>query len=277
MRYSVSAKSIAGRVRRNNEDNLIVDGEILPLDHHDTDVISKAFSSQSGKIVGVFDGMGGYFDGEKASYIAASVTKRCSDRGIGRSRHVQLMYSLCMEMNDAVCEEAAGSSMGTTCAMLCLQDERYTVCNVGDSPVFLLRNGQMQQISVDHNQRASFEQATGKPAPANQKFKLTQCIGIPRDEMLIEPYIASDSVHSGDFFLLCSDGITDMLDFETIRCVMMEYKNPDAVVRQLVDRAMEAGGRDNITAVCVLAEGTSGRARTLDGLLKRYLCKDDDR
>lgn len=277
MKYSVSAKSIAGRIRRNNEDNLIVDGEILPLDHYDTDVISGDFSSEHPRIVGVFDGMGGYHDGEKASYIAAAVAKRCSDQWVRRSQHAQPLYRMCMEMNDAVCEEAAGTSMGTTCVILCFQDDRYTICNVGDSPAFLLRNGELKQISVDHNQRASFERATGKPAPANKKFKLTQCIGIPRDEMLIEPYIASDYALGGDFFLLCSDGITDMLDLETIRTVIMECRSPDAVVRQLVDRAMEAGGRDNITAVCVLAEGASGRARTWDGLLKRYFCRGNDR
>ena len=74
----------------------------------------------------------------------------------------------------------------------------------------------MTQISVDHNQRATFERATGNPAPANQKFKLTQCIGIPKDEMIIEPYIASAGVHKGDYFLR---GISAHIRCDDSECV----------------------------------------------------------
>ena len=175
-----------------------------------------------------------------------------------------------MEMNDEVCKEADGSGMGTTCALLYLHNNRYVVCNIGDSPVFLVRNGEIRKISLDHNQRAAFELLTGKPAPENQKFQLTQCIGIPKDEMHIEPYIASGSVQAGDFFLLCSDGVTDMVTVEEIKSVITSRKIPKAVVKELIYKAMEAGGRDNITVVCIAASGTENRVRNLDGFLKRF-------
>lgn len=270
MKYDVAAKSVVGRIRRNNEDNLIVDGEILTLEHRDSHAITKTVSSESVRMVGVFDGMGGHFDGEKASYIAALTAKQYGERKIGALRREEGLHSLCMEMNDEVCKEADGSSMGTTCALLSLYKDRYIVCNVGDSPVFLVRNGEMKQISLDHNQRAVFERVTGKKLPANQKFELTQCIGIPKEEMIIEPYIASGSVRAGDCFLLCSDGVTDMVTFEEIKNIICRSKTPDAVISELIAKAMEAGGRDNTTAVCVLATGTDGRVGNLDGFLKRF-------
>lgn len=270
MKYSVTAKSAVGRIRRNNEDNLILDGEVLTLTHKDTPVMNKVFSDEKCRLVGVFDGMGGYSDGEMASYIAACVAKKYVESNAVNALHEDALNRLCMEANDEVCKEADGSPMGTTCALLSLYNGRYTVCNVGDSPVFLIRDGVMKQISVDHNQRTTFERATGKPAPANQKFKLTQCIGIPKDEMIIEPYIASDGVQNGDFFLLCSDGVTDMIPFEGIKNIIYEHKTPEAVVNELIAKAMEAGGRDNITAVCVASTGTESRVRNLEGFLKQF-------
>lgn len=270
MKYDVAAQSSVGRIRRNNEDNLVLDGEILPLEHKDSAILSRSITSEGNKLVGVFDGMGGYSNGEKASYIAAVTALEAVEHNTGHISHEEFLHSLCMEMNDEVCKEADGSGMGTTCALLYLNNDRYTICNIGDSPIFLVRNGEMKQISVDHNQRATFERATGKPAPANQKFKLTQCIGIPKDEMIIEPYIASDAVQLGDFFLLCSDGVTDMVPFVEIKAIICRENNPEAVVKELISKAMEAGGRDNITAVCVACTGTENRVRNLDGFLKRF-------
>lgn len=270
MKYDVAARSAVGCVRRNNEDNLILDGDILPLEHKDSAVICRSVTSEGGRLLGVFDGMGGCSDGERASYLAAMTAMQAVGNWSDSIPQEEFLHSLCMVMNDEVCKEADGSDMGTTCALLFLYQDRYTLCNVGDSPVFLVRNGEMKQISVDHNQRSAFEMITGKPAPANQKFQLTQCIGIPKDEMIIEPYISSDAVQPGDLFLLCTDGVTDMVTFEEIRSVILNRKTPEAVVSELVSKAMDAGGRDNITAVCIAAAGTENRVRTLDGFLKRF-------
>lgn len=270
MKYDVAARSVVGRIRRNNEDNLLLDGEMLSLEHKDSEMLSRSIVSESGRLVGVFDGMGGNRDGEKASYIAAMTAMQAVGNRPGSITREEFLHALCLEMNDAVCKEADGSGMGTTCALLFLYNDRYIVCNIGDSPVFLVRNGRMKQISVDHNLKATFERATGKPAPANQKFQLTQCIGIPQDEMIIEPHMASDTVQVGDFFLLCSDGVTDMVPLEEIMTIICEKKTPEAVINELIRKAMEAGGRDNITALCVTATGAEPRVRNLDGFLKRF-------
>ena len=273
MKYSVAAQSVTGRVRRQNEDNLFLDGEILDLVHKDSALLSRELTDDIPRLVGIFDGMGGHDSGEVASYIAAATTRECAGIQSPCDSKEAFLNAICMEANDAVCEKAEGSQMGTTCAMVYFHKGTYTVCNVGDSPVFLFRNGAMRQISVDHNQRATYEKITGQKAPAGQKFKLTQCIGIPADEMLIEPHIASGNVRNGDIFLICSDGLTDMVVPEDIAEILRVCKVPEQAVEELITRAMEAGGRDNITIVYAAAEGTSNRVRTLDGFLKQFFDK----
>lgn len=270
MNYRAAAQSACGKVRRNNEDNLCVDDVILPLSHGDSAVMREKMTSAKPHLFGVFDGMGGYSDGETASYLAAATARKyAGEMGNGR-KIAQSLVGLCMEANDAVCDAAKGSQMGTTCAMLCLFGSGYTVCNVGDSPIFLIREGVLKQISVDHNQRATYEKATGKPARPDQKFKLTQCIGIPKEEMLIEPYTDEGTVRDGDVFVLCSDGITDMLNQDTIREIVCGTDSVEKMASELTRQALLAGGKDNITVVCVKAEGGRRQGKGINGLLKKF-------
>lgn len=251
MKYDVAAKSAVGCIRRNNEDNLILDGEILPLEHKDFALISRSITSEGIKLLGVFDGVGGCSDGEKASYIAAVTAKEAVKHMTDNISHEEFLHSLCMEMNDEVCKEADGSGMGTTCALLCLNGRKYTACNVGDSPIFLVRDGRMRQISVDHNQKATYEKIMGKQARPNQKFKLTQCIGISSQEMLIEPFITSGNLRANDVFLICSDGLTDMMNPNKICGILNSGLSVECMVEKLSGLAINAGGRDNITIICV--------------------------
>lgn len=269
MKYSVAAQSVTGRVRKNNEDNFFLDGEILEAVHQDSALFCKEFHDDVPHLIGVFDGMGGYSSGEIASYIAAAITKEYAGSELPRHSGDELLNCLCMEANDAVCIEADGSPMGTTCALLYFHQGMYTVCNVGDSPVFLFQKGILQQISVDHNQRTFYENITGKKAPAGQKFKLTQCIGIPRDELLIEPHIASGQVRGGDFFLICSDGLTDMVTLEDIEAILRRHNDPALATEELTTRAMEAGGRDNITIACAAASNEINGMKSLNSFIKR--------
>lgn len=251
MEYFVAAKTLTGKVRRNNEDTFCIDGETLPLLHGDSALISKELLFSLPHLVGVFDGMGGYSNGEKASYLAASIARIYWNRIGLQQNPAEVLTELCLEANDTVCGAASGTQMGTTCAMLCLNGDGYTLCNIGDSPIFLVRDGVMEQLSIDHNQRAMYEKITGKPAKPGQKFRLTQCIGIPREEMLIEPFTAAGRLQPGDTFLLCSDGITDMLRPEAIAEILGSSKTAEEAVTRLTERALENGGKDNITAVCV--------------------------
>lgn len=257
MKYNVAAKSAVGCIRRNNEDNLILDGEILPLEHKDSALISRAIASEGIKLFGVFDGMGGYSDGEKASYIAAVTAMEKVKHKPDNISHEEFLHSLCMEMNDEVFKEADGSGMGTTCALLCLDGRKYTACNVGDSPIFMVRDGRMCQISEDHNQKATYERIMGKQARPERKFKLTQCIGISQQEMLIDPFISSGNLRENDVFLLCSDGLTDMMNLNEICGILNSDLQVECMVEKLASRAVNAGGRDNITIICVKIQKNS--------------------
>ena len=254
MNISVAVRSVAGRIRKNNEDNFCVNASCLPLNHSDIPVLCNTLSGSRRHLLGVLDGMGGYNAGEEASFLAATVAGKFYLRVAAGEDSRTLLEELCMEANKAVCEAAKGCRMGTTCAFLHLTDSRYTICNVGDSPIFLFRNGMLSQISEDHNGKSTYEAATGQPAPPGKKFALTQCIGIPEDEMMIEPFIAGGDLEPGDVFLLCSDGVTDMVTPERIREMISSCEQPRGMIESLVEAAMEAGGRDNITAICARIE-----------------------
>lgn len=249
MIYQVAACSMVGRVRRNNEDNLCVDEYSLSLNHGDTDLFSQKLKSSEPHLLGVFDGMGGYSDGEKASYIAATTAQHHRKGSSVEDGFTQTLINFCMEANDLICAEADGSHMGTTCAVIILFENHYTLCNIGDSPIFLVRDGAIRQLSIDHNQKATFERATGKPAKPGQKFKLTQCLGIPREDMLIEPYTEEGMIRDGDVFLLCSDGVTDMVSQQRLQELVISSDSADEMVKRITDEAYQAGGRDNITLI----------------------------
>ena len=97
------------------------------------------------------------------------------------------------------------------------------------------------QISEDH-----VESRTGR---AHRKAPLTQHLGIDPEDMLIEPYIAKGELKKGDMYLLCSDGLTDMLSNFEISCPMHDSKRVDECAGQLIQAALEKGGRDNITVI----------------------------
>lgn len=252
--YHVAAISLAGKVRRKNEDNFCIDTESLPLLHGNTPIHKQVMSNRVPHIVGVFDGMGGHNDGEKASYYASLSICSASTRLETENNYGQLLSDFCIEANEKVCEKADGSMMGTTCALLCLHGNGYTACNVGDSPIFLVRDGRMEQLSMDHNERALYEKITGRPAPQKQKFRLTQYLGIPSEEMMIEPFVTAGSLQHRDVMLLCSDGLTDMLSKDEILETIGASETPERMVSALSERAMQAGGKDNITIICVKVE-----------------------
>jgi len=254
MQLFAAAASHTGKIRKNNEDNLFFDGMILPRDHQGCDLMTKELSSGLPVLVGVFDGMGGHEDGEYASYLMAEETKKHIVQLSANPDCAKVLTQLCLDANDVVCDRSEDAMMGTTAAMACFFQSRYTVCNVGDSPVFLWRKGQLTQLSEEHTQRVTYERTTGKKAPTKKKFPLTQCIGIPREELLIEPFCAGGQIQPGDIFLLCSDGLTDMLSTESICEILGKKQSVEQKVSALVSGALEAGGRDNITVICVQAK-----------------------
>lgn len=190
-------------------------------------------------LFGVFDGMGGEECGEVASLIAAKQASLPLDM----SDPVLTLADLCKDANAEICKYASEhgiSSMGTTAAMLLFSKRSITLCNIGDSKVFLFSDGRMEQISEDHI----------GPAPFGRKPPLSQNLGIPPEEMIIEPYL-SKRVHVTDSrFLICSDGVTDMLTNDEIASIIATASIAEASTR-LIDAALERGGKDNATAILI--------------------------
>lgn len=224
-------------MRRNNEDNFYCDGRIREdISSNDEIVLSGSVASDANEMFAVFDGMGGEACGEVASFVAASHTQLFAR---DRAQYEEYLYELAELLNDKVREETEARSlvlMGTTAAMIQFSDGDLYVLNAGDSRVYRLLKHELRQISADHI-------AVGYGGKAITKF-----LGMPGDDKL-RPYIAVGQYKPGDVYLICSDGVTDMLSNDEIREIIDNKKPVEASCRALVDAALEKGGVDNTTAI----------------------------
>lgn len=247
MSYRIAAAcgSSIGRIRGNNEDNFYFGGQILPVKNQGQEPpLTLQSSTDSGIFLAVFDGMGGGDFGEEASYAAAA----CARQRLAQSRSVLRLEQLCQELNTAVCaaQTRLGTvRMGATLAAVYLLDDHITVCNIGDSPVFGLRDGQLKRISVDHTD----EEFMRRQGITGRKPRLTQYLGMDPQTVLLEPFIAGAPVRPGDQYLICSDGLTDMLPPEELRRILMADRPVADSVQSLIAAAMERGGVDNTTVI----------------------------
>lgn len=240
-----------GKKRNNNEDNLYFDGSYMNSDNHGLPSIEKTvLSLDDDGFFCVFDGMGGGDYGEVASYTASKTTKEFLETGtnINPCDITPSLTKMCEVINQAVYEagEKLGSSrMGSTLVGLYFHEGQAWVCNLGDSRCYLLRGGRMKQISEDHTD----EEFMKENGITGRKPYLTQYLGIDPDEMTIVPSIKSYVLNRGDRFLICSDGVTDMVDDQTICNNLARYQDPDECVKALIQAALDGGGKDNITAI----------------------------
>ena len=252
MRLQAAVLSNAGRVREKNEDNYYYNGEFMPATNRGVDAHQEWVQLDRPALFGVFDGMRGYAAGERASNLTAQAADRLWREWDRTGTPADLMERICMEANSVVCdamEADNGRRMGSTASMLMFDNEQYHVCNIGDSPIFLLRQGQLWEISMEHTERWTFEKVTGQKAPPKKKFRLTQNIGIFEDEMAIEPYCGDGPIQKGDVFLICSDGVTDMVEEQQICNLLARCDSPEICVEELIRASLDGGGRDNITAI----------------------------
>ena len=234
-----------GRVRANNEDNFWCCGEKLEAENQGSHgVFTNRISQSRLPLLAVFDGMGGESCGEMASYLAADSCGKYyqENKSVIRREPEQFFAGLCRGMNQAVCaysEENKIRSMGTTAAVLGFGKDMIYACNLGDSRIYQSYDGQFRQISVDH-------------VLSSVKFgkaPLTQYVGIPEESMSLDPSIAVYLPNKGARYLLCSDGMTDMLSDGEIADIMAREISVRETVEILLERALSKGGRDNVTIV----------------------------
>lgn len=190
----------------------------------------------------VFDGMGGLSQGGTASEISAQTfdafvrsVKPFSDADFNK---------LCFSMNEKVCEYMKKNkigAMGSTFAAAYFDDEGVHICNIGDSGVFRFAQGNLKQLTVEH---IGQNFGNGKPG-------LTQFIGIPQEDFVIEPHITSLKCKKGDRFLLCTDGLTDMLSRIELVKILSGTDGLNDTAQKLKSSALNNGGIDNITFVLI--------------------------
>lgn len=236
----------AGEIRKNNEDNFYFGGSILEEENKG---LSQPLYLQrpmnQANFMAIFDGMGGENYGEKAAYAAAnSVHLLLAAQKTFPSNEYETLNKMCVKLNEAVVEkkqELCTEHMGATMVALCFAHKYINICNLGDSRAYRLRKKELVQLSVDHVGMSAGE--TKRKAP------LTQYLGIDPEEVSIEPYIVREKWKSGDQYLLCSDGLTDMLTDSDISELMKSSLSVKECARKLIDSANEKGGRDNVTAI----------------------------
>lgn len=232
MKYIWATATHPGMVRDNNEDS------VFPA--------SSGDSTNSALII-VADGMGGHIAGEVASRIAVNAAASSEvppgDRVAAGNRAIR----------EEVAREPSLEGMGTTMTLLSIVDGTATIGHVGDSRAYLLRGGELKQLTEDHTVAAELV-AMGQLSPEGaashpQRHMLTRTLGLTRfvnvDEIEVE-------ILDGDRILLCSDGLTEMVDDGTIAATLADGA-PDEVAWELVELANRAGGVDNITVVVVAA------------------------
>ncbi len=239
-----------GLIRTNNEDNFYFSGKYLAPGTLDLKTIMCSQDRTDEAVaMAVFDGMGGENAGERAAGTAAMTFSDCMHE---LSKVIKapkdFLNKACLKMNEAVVEQARAEHLGqtgTTASILYLWQDMAYVCNVGDSAIFRLRGNELKQITKSHTN----EDFLRRQGLYDRKPTLTQFIGIPEDEMVIEPYIAKGRLMPGDKFLVCSDGLTDMVSMEMIANCLYHAPAMEEAAAGLMNMALEAGGRDNVTVM----------------------------
>jgi serine/threonine protein phosphatase PrpC len=222
--------------------------------------------------IGLFvlaDGMGGYNAGEVASGMATSLISDGLQEAwnprdlLGKSREdtkalsERLIKDQIARSNSAIFTtsqnnpECAG--MGTTLVVTLFYDNFLTVAHIGDSRLYRLRGESMEQVTRDHSllqEQLDSGLITPEEAKLSQNKNLvTRALGI---DPAVEPEIHVYETQPDDTYLLCSDGLSDMVEDEEIRLTLITLKtNPNLTVQQLVQAANDNGGRDNISAMLV--------------------------
>lgn len=238
-----------GRVRDINEDAYLV--------------------SPESRLAVLADGMGGHLAGEVASAMAVEIVTRELTRFIERLRacpegsdRPSLAGALATTIdtaNRAILEAARDrpecQGMGTTIVVTVMIEGKIYVAHVGDSRLYRLRDGALAQLTEDHSMvqellRRGFLTPDEARTSSNKNL-VTRALGV---DMEVQPDITAFDCEAGDLYLLCTDGVTDVLadaDIET--ALRLRAADPDHALRRLVEEANQRGGPDNITAVLVRA------------------------
>ena len=261
MMYQFHAKTDPGRCRENNEDSVAFDEQAL--------------------VAVLADGMGGYNAGEIASgmataFIKAELSRWLSEAGANAQiRDIRRAMEICVDNANIAIYNSANANpsfagMGTTLVLGVIKDGRLLVGHIGDSRCYRIRQGRLEQITKDHSLLQEQmdaglitpEQAASSPI----KNLVTRALGVEQGVML---EVNEFSIEPGDVYLMCSDGLSDMVSDEVIVRIALEDLRLEPLAEHLILAANECGGRDNISVLLVAA----GEAVEKKGFIAKLLGK----
>ena len=229
-----------GQVRDHNEDSLLVESPLFA----------------------VADGMGGHAAGEVASEIAVQSLRENGPRVANAEWLGKAVEQANTDVLRAAIEGKGKQGMGTTMTAAVIEGEQLVVAQVGDSRAYLLHNGKLQQITRDHSFMADLiEQGQITPAEARvhpNRSLITRALGSD-PEMVADQY--EIRAEAGDRLLLCSDGLSGMIEDSIIEGILNETKDPQKCANTLVEQANAHVGQDNITVIVADIEGQSAKIK----------------
>ena len=231
----VCQRTHQGRVRSSNQDCLLVDGCVY----------------------GVADGMGGHQGGETASRVAVQVLKNALRGKLPDRRALEMgMEAANRRIFEMARHDSALNGMGTTVTLLWEDGERILVGHVGDSRAYRLRAGELRQMTQDHsivaelrrNNVITAERARSHP----YRNVITRAVGV---DPAVTPDVTCEDKRAGDVWLVCSDGLYNMVPDDVLKKTLEESENDERAADRLLELALEAGGTDNITfVICRVTE-----------------------
>ena len=224
-----------GKVRKNNEDAFkISDKENIYL---------------------LADGMGGHLGGEFASSMAVQDLEKLLINVRNKTEIKEAIEEVNRKIYQKSLEDENLSGMGTTLSMVKILEDHLYFANIGDSRIYRLKDGSLTQLTIDDSYvnyllevgAITSDQAKDHP----KKNVLLKALGTTED---IEVFVQEVQWQEDDLYLLCSDGLTNMLDEEEIQEILSSYEAKEAV-DILIDRALGRGGKDNITVIILTIKG----------------------
>ena len=249
LKVSFSARSDLGLKRKINEDSFLADDDM--------------------GLFMVLDGIGGHLAGEVASNLGLNTIKENVRRTLtdkrfagnkNLSREAQILNDSLLLANKVI-HEAANSQheylgMGTTVASLLLGENNIAIAHAGDSRIYLIRENSIKQLTEDHSwvvvQLKRGIITAEEARKSEMKNIITRALGA---EKLLSPSINELIPFDNDLFLICSDGLTDLIsDEEILEIIIKSRHDLNHAVQKLIDKANEKGGKDNITVILVNIE-----------------------
>jgi PPM family protein phosphatase len=259
MNYEFCIHTDPGLARENNEDSVTFD--------------------EAARLGILADGMGGYNAGEIASGMATAFIKSELGRWLSQAgrhanaREVRRAMEICVDNANRSIFNAANSNpqysgMGTTLVLGVFQDGRAMLGHIGDSRCYRLRDGVLAQVTKDHSLLQEQMDAglitAEQAATSSNKNLVTRALGV-EDAVLLE--VNEHRVEPGDIYMMCSDGLSDMVDDENIGKILASDAPLEQTVAQLIDAANANGGRDNISVLLARANTDSKKRGFISRLL----------